>query len=51
MAKRVSFLKKKKIKKRVSFTTSTGKKISFAAKVISKRRSRITFYSTRKRRK
>ena len=50
MAKRVSFLKRKKIRKKVSFVTAKHKRVSFKAKVPSKRRERVTFYSTRKRR-
>lgn len=48
--KKVSFLAKKKIKKRVSFV-SKGKKVSFIAKVPSKRRKRVEFYTKKKRRK
>lgn len=48
MAKRISFLAKKKIKKKISFTAQ-GRKVSFKAKVPSKRRKKITFYSTRKK--
>ena len=48
MAKRVSFLAKHKVRKRVSFV-SEGKRISFIAKVPSKRRKKVTFYSTEKR--
>ena len=49
-AKRVSFLKRKKVRKKVSFVTAKHKRVSFKAKVPSKRRERVTFYSTRKRR-
>jgi len=49
MAKRVSFLKQKKIQKRVAFVAKR-KRVSFKATVPSKRRERVTFYSTRKRR-
>jgi len=46
--KKVSFLAKKKIEKRVSFKAE-GKKVSFVAKVPSKRRSRVEFYAKKKR--
>jgi len=48
--RRVSFLARKKIKKRVTFE-ARGRKISFIAKVPSKRRERIAFIArkTRKR--
>jgi hypothetical protein len=49
MVRRVSFLARKKIKKRVSFT-SRGRRITFVAKVPSKRRTRVAF-RVRKRRK
>lgn len=49
MAKRVSFLTKRKVRKRVSFV-SEGRRVSFIAKVPAKKRKRVTFYSTRKRR-
>ena len=42
--KKVSFLAKTTIKKRVSFRAS-GKKVSFIAKAPSKRRKRVTFYA------
>jgi hypothetical protein len=44
--KRVSFLARTKIKRRVTFK-SKGKKVSFIARVPSKRRKRVTF-KTRK---
>ena len=46
--KKVSFLAKKKIKKRVSFE-ARGKKVSFIARVPSKRKTRVTFYVKKKR--
>jgi len=46
--KKVSFLAKKQIKKRVSFEAH-GKKVSFIARVPSKRRTRVTFYRKKKR--
>lgn len=46
--KKVSFLAKKKIKKRVSFR-ARGKKVSFTANVHSKRRHRVTFYTKKKK--
>jgi len=46
MAKRISFLAKRIIKKRVTFK-SKGKKVSFIAKVPSKRRKRVTFKARR----
>ena len=48
MAKRVSFYVKTKVRKRVSFVKN-GKKVSFMANVPSKRRKKLTFYTTRKR--
>lgn len=42
--RKVSFLAKTKIKKRVTFKAN-GKKVSFVAKVPSKRRKRVTFKS------
>ena len=42
MARRVSFLAKRMVKKRVSFK-SRGRKVSFIAKVPSKRRIRVRF--------
>jgi len=46
MARRISFLAKRKIRKRVSFT-SGGQSISFIAKVPAKRRKRVKFYARR----
>ncbi len=46
MAKRISFLAKTRVRKRVSFT-SGGQRISFIAKVPAKRRKRIKFYAGR----
>ena len=43
MAKKISFLVKTHTQKRVSFK-SKGKKISFIARVPSKRRKRVSFY-------
>ncbi len=48
--KKVSFLARKKIGKRVSFVAKR-KKVSFIAKVPSKRRRRVEFYSKKKRRR
>ena len=48
MAKRVSFFKKKKIEKRISFRSANGKFVSFTAKVPSKKRTKITFFATKK---
>jgi len=48
--KKVSFLAKKKIEKRVSFVAKR-KKVSFIAKVPSKKRGRVEFYSKKKRRR
>jgi len=48
--KKVSFLAKKKIEKRVSFV-ARRKKVSFIAKVPSKRRRRVEFYAKKKRRR
>jgi len=42
--KKVTFLAKAKVKRRVSFEAE-GRDVSFKAKVPSKRRKRITFYS------
>jgi hypothetical protein len=42
MARRVSFLARKPIRRRVSFI-SRGRRVSFIAKVPAKRRTRITF--------
>ncbi|MFH0860571.1 MAG: hypothetical protein V1921_05175 [Candidatus Altiarchaeota archaeon] len=44
MAKKITFLAKTKVKKRVSFR-SGGRKISFTAKLPSRRRKRVTFYA------
>jgi len=46
MARRVSFLAKGKVKKRVTFV-SRGRRVSFRATVPSKRRKKVTFYVTR----
>ena len=46
MARRISFLARKKVRKRVSFT-SGGQRISFIAKVPAKRRKRVKFYAGR----
>ncbi|MEM5797069.1 MAG: hypothetical protein QXD72_00365 [Candidatus Aenigmatarchaeota archaeon] len=46
MAKRVSFLARTKTKKKISFIAG-GRKVSFIAKVPSKRRKKVTFYATR----
>jgi len=45
--KKVSFLAKKTIEKRVSFE-ARGKKVSFIARVPSKKRARVTFYAKKK---
>jgi len=45
--KKVSFLAKKTIKKKISFKAG-GKKVSFVAKGPSKRRGRVTFYAKKK---
>lgn len=44
MGRRISFLTRTKIKKRVSFY-SKGEKISFVAKIPAKRRKRVSFSS------
>ena len=49
MARRVSFLARPKVRKKVSFVTSDRKRVSFKAKVPSKRRKKVTFYATRKK--
>jgi hypothetical protein len=41
--KRVSFLAKTTVKKRVSFKTRAGKRVSFIGRAPAKRRKRITF--------
>ena len=46
--KKISFLAKKTVKKRVAFE-SHGKKVSFVAKVPAKRRTRVTFYARKKK--
>jgi len=46
--KKVSFLARTAIKKRVSFEAS-GKKVSFTARVPSKRRKRVTFYAKKEK--
>jgi len=48
--KKVSFLAKKKIEKRVSFV-SRGKKVSFIAKVPSKKRGKVEFYAKKRRKR
>lgn len=48
--KTVSFLAKKKIEKRVSFV-ARGEKVSFIARVPSKKKVRVEFYAKKKRRK
>lgn len=45
MARKVSFLAKGKVRKRVTFYTWNGERVSFVAKVPSKRRKRVTFYT------
>ena len=45
MVKKVNFLARGKVRKRVSFYTRDGKRISFVAKVPSKRRKRVSFYT------
>jgi len=45
--KKVSFLAKTTVKKRVSFK-SGGEKVSFIAKVPAKKRKRVTFYARKK---
>jgi len=45
--KKVSFVARTTIKKRVSFE-ARGKKVSFTARVPSKRRTRVTFYARKK---
>jgi hypothetical protein len=45
--KKVSFLARTTIKKRVSFEAS-GRKVAFTARAPSKRRTRVTFYAKRK---
>jgi len=45
--KKVSFLAETTIRKRVSFKAH-GKRVSFIARVPSKRRARVTFYSKKK---
>jgi hypothetical protein len=47
--KKVSFLAKKKVEKRVSFK-ARGRKVSFTARVPSQRRRRVEFYTKKKRR-
>ena len=44
MARRVSFLTRTSVKRRVSFRAS-GRKVSFIARVPSKRRKRVKFWS------
>lgn len=46
--KKVSFLAKKDVEKKVSFEAE-GKEVSFTAKVPSKRRGRVEFYVKRKK--
>jgi hypothetical protein len=46
--KKVSFLAKKTVKKRVTFD-ARGNKVSFIARVPSKKRTRVTFYAKRKK--
>jgi len=48
--RRISFLTRKKIKKRVAFE-ARGRRISFIAKVPSRRRERVTFVARKTRRK
>jgi hypothetical protein len=48
--KKVSFLAKKEVEKRVAFKAE-GKKVSFIAKVPSQRRERVEFYAKKKRNK
>jgi len=48
--KRVSFLARKRIKKRVTFEAK-GRRISFIARVPSERRERIAFYARKKRKR
>jgi hypothetical protein len=46
--KKVSFLAKKKVEKKVSFKAK-GERVSFTAKVPSKRRERVEFYAKKKK--
>ena len=46
--KKVSFLAKKEVKKRVTFK-ARGEKVSFIATAPSKRRKRVTFYVKKKK--
>jgi hypothetical protein len=46
--KKVSFLAKRIVKRRVSFE-SGGEEVSFIAKVPAKRRKRVTFYVRKKK--
>ncbi len=48
--RKVSFLARKKIKKRVTFI-ARGRKVSFIAKVPAKRRVRVTFYAKKRGKK
>jgi len=50
MARRISFYVKTKVRKRISFVKE-GKKVSFMANVPSKRRKKLTFYTTKKRKR
>ena len=45
--KKVTFYAKKPVKKRVAFKAK-GKKVSFVAKVPSKRRKKVSFYAKKK---
>jgi len=46
--KKISFLAKTTVKKRVSFQAG-GEKVSFVARVPAQRRKRITFYARKKK--
>lgn len=43
--KKVSFLAKRTVKRRVTFKSGGNKKVSFIAKVPAKQRTRVTFYA------
>ncbi len=46
--KKISFLAKKDVEKKVSFVAD-GEKVSFVATIPSKRRERVEFYAKRKK--
>jgi hypothetical protein len=50
MARRVSFYRRPKVRKEVSFK-ARGRRVSFKARLPSERREKVTFYTTRKRKK